>query len=114
MQHMMNAVTEKGTQDDVWYVDSGASNHMTIHDEWFGEMQDLENLGYVQTSDDSCHPITHIGKVPLALKRIFDFMVLQPRKCKHTLVSFMTESKKLIFLSLASNLHLQIDFLPSP
>ena len=36
---MMNAVTEKGTQDDVWYVDSGASNHMTSHDEWFGEMQ---------------------------------------------------------------------------
>ena len=67
MQHMMNAVTEKGTQDDVWYVDSGASNHMTSHDEWFGEMQDLQNPGYVQTGDDSCHPITHIGKVPLAL-----------------------------------------------
>ena len=42
MQHMMNAITKKGTQDDVWYVDSGASNHMTSHDEWFGEMQDLQ------------------------------------------------------------------------
>ena len=29
MQNMMNAVTEKETQDDVWYVDSAASNHMT-------------------------------------------------------------------------------------
>ena len=46
---MMITVTKKGTQDDVWYVDSCASNH------------------YVQIGDDSCHPITHIGKVPLAL-----------------------------------------------
>ena len=38
MQHMMNAVTKKGTQNDVWYVDLGASNHMTSHGEWFGEM----------------------------------------------------------------------------
>ena len=38
MQHMMNAVTRKGRQDDVWYVDSGASSHMTSHGEWFGEM----------------------------------------------------------------------------
>ena len=64
---MMNVVIEKWTQDDAWYVDFGASNHMTSHDEWFGEMQDLQNPGYVQTCDDSCHLITHIGKVPLAL-----------------------------------------------
>ena len=64
---MMNAVTEKGTKDDIWYVDLGASNHMTSHDEWFGELRDLENPGYVQIGDDSCHPITHIGKVLLAL-----------------------------------------------
>ena len=49
---MMNALTEKGTQDDVWYVDLGASNHMTSYDEWFGEMQDLENTSYVQIGDD--------------------------------------------------------------
>ena len=40
---------------------------MTSHDEWFGEIQDLENPGYVQIDDDSCHPIIHIGKVYLAL-----------------------------------------------
>ena len=25
--------------DSVWYVDSGASNHMTSHGEWFIEMK---------------------------------------------------------------------------
>ena len=45
---MMHAMTGKGTQeDDVWYVDLGASNHMTSHGEWFGEMQNVENAGYV-------------------------------------------------------------------
>ena len=34
MQHVMNTMTaENPTKDDVWYVDSGASNHMTSRGE---------------------------------------------------------------------------------
>ena len=37
MQH--NAMTaDVHANEDVWYVDSGASNHMTSHGEWFREM----------------------------------------------------------------------------
>ena len=67
----MNIVTADVPQsDDVWYVDSSASNHMTSCGEWFREMKDLNMPcnGYVEThSDDTTHPIAHIGKVPLSM-----------------------------------------------
>ena len=63
---MMSANVPK-IVENVWYVDSGASNHMTSHGEWFKEMQTLENPGYVETGDDTAHPIAHMGNVPLSL-----------------------------------------------
>ena len=54
--------------ESVWYVDSGASNHMTGHGEWFRDMQDLERPGYVEIGDDTSHPIKHTVNVPLTLQ----------------------------------------------
>ena len=66
MQHLMNTRTaENPTKDDVWYVDSGASNHMTSRGEWFRDMRKPEVSGFVQTGDDTAHPIAHVGDVPL-------------------------------------------------
>ena len=66
MQHVMNAMAaENHAKDDVWYVDSGASNHMTSRGEWFRDMRKPEVSGFVQTQDDTAHPIAHIGDVPL-------------------------------------------------
>ena len=73
---MVNTMTEDvHASDSVWYVDSGASNHMTSHGEWFKEMKQLDGpgyvetgyveTGYVETGDDSAHPIAHAGKVSL-------------------------------------------------
>jgi len=47
MQHVMNSmfVDAASCKEDVWYVDSGASNHMTSHGEWFKEMKDPEKQG---------------------------------------------------------------------
>ena len=50
---------------NVWYVDSGASNHMTSCGEWFRDMRKPEVSGFVQIGDDTAHPIAHIGDVPL-------------------------------------------------
>ena len=52
--------------DEVWYVDYGASNHMTSHEEWFSYLEKLEQPGVVKTGDDTPHPIEHIGEVPLS------------------------------------------------
>ncbi len=56
------------SDNNVRYVDSGASNHMTSHGEWFTDTKDLKTLGFVKTCDDTTHPITQIGKAPLSMR----------------------------------------------
>ena len=67
MQHMMSVVTQDASTKDVWYVNSGASNHMTYHQNWFNKMKEPNKLGYVETGDDTMHPIEHVGNVPLSM-----------------------------------------------
>ena len=57
MQHMMSACAQGNYVDDVWYVDSGASNHMTHYKNWFNELRVLEQSGHVETGDDTVHQI---------------------------------------------------------
>ena len=47
--------------DEVWYVDSGASNHMTSHKEWFSYLEKLEQPGVVATGDDTPHLIMYMS-----------------------------------------------------
>jgi hypothetical protein len=65
---MENSMIEGVSYNNVWYVDSGASNHMTSHGEWFKDTKDLKTRGFVKTSDDITHPITQISKVPLSMQ----------------------------------------------
>ena len=53
--------------DEVWYVSSGASNHMTSHEEWFSYLEKPEQPGVVEIGDDTPHPIEHVREVPLNL-----------------------------------------------
>ena len=64
---MMSATTHDIDSNDIWYVDLGASNHMTHYKNWFNEMQVPEKPSYVETSDDIMHTIEHVGKVPLCI-----------------------------------------------
>ncbi|MCO5548690.1 hypothetical protein L7F22_002149 [Adiantum nelumboides] len=41
---------------------------MTSHGEWFKDLQALQNIGYVETWDDTAHPIVHTKNVPLSLQ----------------------------------------------
>jgi hypothetical protein len=56
------------SNNNVWYVDFGTSNHMTTHGKWFRDTKDLKTPGFVETSDDTTHPITQIDKVPLSMQ----------------------------------------------
>ena len=49
-------------------MDLGASNHMTNHGEWFKDMQILDSPSYVETRDDTAHPIAHTRNIPLSLE----------------------------------------------
>jgi hypothetical protein len=55
MQHMANSMIGGVLDNNVWYVDSGASNHMTSASEWFRATKDLKTFGFVETSDDTTH-----------------------------------------------------------
>ncbi len=56
------------SDNNVWYVDYEASNHMISHGKWFRCTRDLKTLRFVETSDDTRHPITQISKVPLSMQ----------------------------------------------
>ena len=61
MQQKMHSTTmQDDMRDDVWYVDSGASNHMTSRGNWFKELDAMRTPGYVETGDDTVHPIEHM------------------------------------------------------
>ena len=66
MQHMMSACAQGNCADDVWYVDFGASNHMTHYKNWFNELHVPKQPGYVETGDNTVHLIERMGNVPLA------------------------------------------------
>ena len=51
--------------NEVWYVDSGASNNMTSHEEWFSYLEKPDQPGVVEIGDDTPHTIEHVGEVPL-------------------------------------------------
>ena len=65
-------VNTKGLTDvtnckDVWFVDLGASNHMTQLWSMVNDVKNLEKLGYVETGNDNLHSIAHVGKVLLSM-----------------------------------------------
>ena len=50
--------------EDVCFVNFGASKHMRSHEDWFRDLRKPERPGYVETGDDTIHPIQHVGNVP--------------------------------------------------
>jgi hypothetical protein len=54
--------------NNVCYVDSRISNHMTSHGKWFRDTKDLKTPRFVEIGDDTAHPITQISKVPLSMQ----------------------------------------------
>jgi hypothetical protein len=68
MQHMANSMIGDVLDNNVWYVDSRASNHMISHGKWFKNTKDLKTPGFVETNDYTTRPITQIGKVPLFMQ----------------------------------------------
>jgi hypothetical protein len=65
---MANSMIGGVLDNNVWYVNFEALNHMTIHGEWFRNTWDLKTPRFVETGDDTTHPITQIGKVPLSMQ----------------------------------------------
>jgi len=91
MQHMVNSMIGGVLDNNVWYVDSRASNHTTSHGEWFRNTKDLKTPGFVETGDDTTHPITQIGKVPLSMQN-------EQKKYLKDVFHVLTIIKNLVFI----------------
>ncbi|KAL3676442.1 hypothetical protein R1sor_026390 [Riccia sorocarpa] len=50
-----------------WVIDSGATSHMTAHQDWFSNLELLQAPQYMVTGDDTKHEIQHKGNVPMQL-----------------------------------------------
>ena len=67
IKHKANSmVVNTSKSNEVWFVDSGASKHMTSHEEWFFYLEKPEKQEVVETRDDFPHTIEHVGEVPLS------------------------------------------------
>jgi hypothetical protein len=53
--------------DDVWYLDLGATCHMTSNKEWFIEYLKFTNEKFVYIGDDSKCQVEGIGTIPIIL-----------------------------------------------
>ena len=63
MKHKANSMKASTSKlNEVWYVDSGASNHMTSHEEWFSYLEKLEKPGVVEIGNDTPQTIEHVGQ----------------------------------------------------
>ena len=63
----MAECSQRCNEDYMWYIDSGESNHMIGHANWFGSLREPEIPGYVQIGDilltkSSMLEIFHCGK----------------------------------------------------
>jgi hypothetical protein len=103
---MANSMVGGVSNNNVWYVDSGASNDMTSHGGWFRDTKDLKTLGFVETCDDIIHPITQIGKVPLSMQ---DGQTKYLKDVLHV----PTITKKLVFVGQMVEQGLQVTFNPN-
>ena len=64
MKHKVDSMKASTSKpDDVWYVDSRASNHMKSHEEWFSYLEKSEQPGVFETGDDTPHSMKHVGEV---------------------------------------------------
>ncbi len=62
MQHMANSMIGGVSDNNVWYVDSKASNHMISDGEWFRDAKELKTPGFVETGDDTTHPLDKLAR----------------------------------------------------
>ncbi len=79
---------------------------MISHGEWFRNTKDLKKPRFVKTGDDTTHPITQIGKVPLSMQDG------QTKYLKYVL-HVPTIIKKLVYVGQMVEQGLQVTFNPN-
>ena len=74
MRHRVDSMsastsTSASNPENIWFIDSGTSNHMSSHEEWFQDLREPDWPDYVETGDDTTHPIRHVRNFPFGKER---------------------------------------------
>ena len=65
---MSNAALSAEMDDsDAWFVDSGASVHMTCNKNWYANFKETQNGAIIYLGDDCAHQIKGYGDIPMTL-----------------------------------------------
>ena len=65
---MSNTALSAETDDsDAWFVDSGASVHMTCNKNWYANFKETQNGASIYLGDNRAHQIKGYGDIPMTL-----------------------------------------------
>jgi hypothetical protein len=91
---------------NAWYVDSGASIHMSCNKDWFENYHETNNGANIYLGDDRSHQVKGYGDVPMTL----------PNGCVkqiHNVMYVPGIKKNLISVSTITDQDLKVEFLKS-
>jgi hypothetical protein len=97
-----NASLSIETDDsDAWFVDSGASVHLTCNNMWYTNLKETQNGANIYLGDDQAHQIKGYGDIHVTLEN--------GTVC-HIHNVFYGIEKHLIFVSTITNQNLNVEF----
>ena len=91
---------------NAWFVDSGASIHMSCNKEWFENYKETKNGAIIYLGDDHSHPIKGYGDISVTMS---NGSVKQIQNVMHVLVI----KKNSIFVSTIAYQYMKIEFVKS-
>jgi hypothetical protein len=98
-----NAALSAETDDvDAWFVDSGASIHMTCNKNWYINFKETHNGAHIYFGDDCSYQIKGYGDIPVTLSN-------DTVRHIHNVVYFPGIKKNLIYVSTITHQDLKVE-----
>jgi hypothetical protein len=88
---------------DAWFVDSGASIHMTCNNEWYTNFKETHNGAHIYLGDDRAYQIKGYGDIPVTFPN-------GTVRHIHNVLYVPGIKKKLISVSTITDQNLKVEF----
>jgi hypothetical protein len=98
-----SALSVETNDSDVWFVDSGASVHMTCNKNWYANSKETQNGTSIYLGNDHAHQIKGYGDIPVTLSNGTICHI-------HNVVYVLGIKKNLIFVSTITDQNLKVEF----
>jgi len=99
-----NVVLSTETNDvNAWFVDSGASIHMTCNKKWYVNFKETHNGAHIYLGNDNLYQIKGYGDIPVTLSN-------GTIRHIHNVVYVPGINKNMIFVSIITDENLKVEF----